>query len=165
MNKQTHPTHFKQIQTDGCYFMVDLSIGEDAGFRSGMLIKQFSPTEINLAYQYAIPDFMKSGRDIRKNRCYILSHEELIGIGLRLAGFRYFEVEYKYRKDGDEFKIGNESQLLVCNYFVKEVLIGKGPKTHFIRCNQKGITLYNPGISDSKSWVSFRGYLVKILKR
>jgi len=162
MIKQTHPGLYDEIQTDGCYFMVDLSIGEDIALRIGKQHHQFTPEEINLAYDYAIPKFMHDGTEARKNRCYILDHREIVGIGLRLMGFRDFEMEYLYRKDGDQIIIGSELNLDRCNYFVKEVLVGNGPVTHFVRCDRIGVSLYNPGITDDMDWESFRGYLVKV---
>lgn len=161
MNKQTHPHHYEQIQTDGCYFMVDLSIGEDIALRLGRQHHQMEPYEVNLAYNYAIPNFMRDGGHIREDRCFILKHEQIIAIGLYIMGVRIHTIDYLYRKDGDIHKIGIEESLDLCNYFVKEVLVGSGPATHFVRCDRRGVTLYNPGISDDHEWESFRGYRVK----
>jgi|GEM_PF-4448972 len=160
MNKQTHPQHGEAIQTDGCYFMVDLSIGEDIGYRLGRISRGFTPLEVNLAYHYAIPDFMEDHRQPGESRCYILDHPAIISIGLYIMGFREHSVEYKYRNDAGIQIIGRPDDLDDCNYFVKEVLIGNGPRTHFIRCDRRGVTLYNPGITDDMEWESFRGYKV-----
>lgn len=160
MNKQYFPKHIEPIRTDGCHFMVDLSFGESLRQRIDHDAPDMTPDEVNHAYHYAIPDYMEDYREPEKSRCYILSHEEIIAIGLRIMGFRNFNVEYLYRRDGNTYIIGNEAALFRCNFFVKKIPYKSSG--HFIRCYMNGITDYNPGNTDSMDILSLRGFLVKI---
>lgn len=165
MIKQTHPGLLKNIQTDGCYFMVDLSIAEDISQRYSNRHIAMTPIEVITAYRYAVPDYMKNYGDKNENNCYILNHPQVIGIGLHIMGFREFDVKYLYRKDKGAQWFGDDQSILECNYFVKEVITDKQGKTHFVRCDIRGQTLYNPGTTDGNEWWSFRGYKVTVLLR
>lgn len=158
MIKQYHEGLYSPIQTDGCFFMDDLSISEDLAMLSDGKHSAFSVPMVNRAYDYCIPKFMRDGGDEEKNRCYILDHVEVVRVGLYIMGLPYHHIEYLYRSDYD--RMNNPALLARCNYFIKEVRYGKG--SHFVRCNRSGFTLYNSGNTDGVDWLSLRGFLVAI---
>ena len=162
MVKQTHSDLYTGIQTDGCLFMVDLSIGNDIAIRHGWQPNIMTPEEINIAHDYAVPLWMNDHGTVEKNRCYINDHVEIIELGLRIMGFRDFTVNYAYREDYGRLRMGDPSILKHCNYFVKRIRKPQSDITHFLRCDIHGNTLYNPGVSDAKNYDSFRGFIVRV---
>lgn len=148
-----------EIQTDGCLFMCLGSIVEEA---SGIPFED--PDEIERAYQYAIPNYMRDGGAVRKNRCYINSHPDLLRVFFHVLGIRKPSmVVYAYRYDFEtgRYVVGGSSSKWQCNYFVKKVRYGT-EGGHFLRCTVDLDSLYNPGRTDNDDILSLRGYVVKL---
>ena len=138
-----------QVRTDGCLLLCLLSFSEGE--------RTFSHGDVSRAFRYLTPHYMLDGEHVRQDRCYILNHEEVIRCGFYLMGNPDGRVEYAYRKDGDNFVIGDESALDKCTHFVKKVKIPEG--YHFIRTNCRWMTTFNPGESEGEI-VSWRGYIL-----
>ena len=162
MIKLSEPGLLEGIRKEGCAFLCDLSIAENVLSNISPTEPGLSVNEINSAYLYAAGVFLKHVHTDKTPACYVWDHEEVIRIGLYLVGFRNHRVRYRYRKDGDLLVIGQYADVMKCNYFIKQIRVPSSGETHFIRCDIQGNTLYNPGVTDSDRWESFRGFSVSV---
>ena len=156
--KQYNAIFREEIQTDGCLFLSLASIAEEA---AGIPFED--PEEIERAYQYAMPNYMRDGGASHKNRCYINSHEDVLRVFLHVLGIRKpAACEYLYRFDYETafYAVGSSSTKWRCTHYVKKVSYGVGG-SHFLRCTVDGESLYNPGQTDGEP-LSLRGYRVVI---
>lgn len=156
--KQYDAAFRDEIQTDGCLFFTLLSIAEDASSRSFE-----DPEEIELAYQYAMPNFMLDGGEVYKNRCFINNHPAIIRIGLHILGIRKAEIGYLYRSDLTEADNPGSDPAMKdrCQYFAMKI-IKPGGGYHHLRSTYDRKPGYNPGRTENDDIVSLRGYRVEI---
>ena len=154
-NSDCHP----YIQTDGCLFMSLLDIPCDwcKARCQPPLKNELTVSEINKAYWYAIPQFMRNGDIDQKSRCYILNHPEIIRIGFYILSKRNMFIQYLYRDDEDPDK--SFGDIKGCNYFITEIRLPSFH--HFYRSDADNNVIYNPGRSFSNDVVSTRGYRIE----
>lgn len=136
-----------EIDVSGCLFLIDLKVGADAAGRS------LSAKDVRLAYEYAVPKFMRED-------CFINDHVEIIRIGHILAGGSpWTPISYLHRTDGESLII-NDGKLGECNYFVAGVPYPNDPDgKHFIQTGRMKNIIWNPGKTFGKI-VTFRGYRI-----
>ena len=151
--KQTDEILYPEINTDGCLLLSLIDIACEA------VGEELTPFEVNTMYNYLMPVYMKDGREEYKNRCYILDHEAVIQCALYLLGVRHAGIEYSYRKDEDDYIIGNAETLGRCNYFITK--LSCGTYMHFVRTDESGKILYNSGTC-AQVPISQRGYRVNL---
>jgi len=141
-----------QVQTDGCLFLTLLKFAED------YTNQRFTKKEIDIAYKYAIPDYMKDDKHDFEDRCFILDHEAIIELGLRMLGIRSPRALYLFRRDGDIQKIGNMADIWRCNFYAARIKLPTF--SHFYQSDQSGAMVWNPGISINDKITSIRGYKI-----
>lgn len=145
------------IPSDGCLL---LTLWKAAEKFTG---ERFTLQDIIRGYKWVIPDYMEDHRTPGKDRCYILSHEEVMRVGFALMGAPRAKIEYMYRDDdplgNGKMVIGSRMQIEVPNYWAAKVWTGYFH--HFYNSDNIGDVRWNPGVSTGHL-VSLRGYKITL---